>query len=79
MFFIAVYLLEVNYIASRGLQMRELEQRISLAKEENDETKTRLVEMNSMIDLSGKIDGLKMVPIGEVIYFDTTGQVVARR
>lgn len=78
-FLTVIYLIEVNYIASRGLQIRELEQRIAYAKEENEKTESQMVEMNSMADLSNKIEALKMVPIDNITYFDTAGQVMARR
>jgi len=76
---VAVYLFEVNYIAAKGFYMRDLEKQISDVQYENEKLQLQAIEMRSMSDLSQKIEQLGMEPVDEITYFDTAGQVVARR
>jgi len=75
---VGVYLFEINYIAAKGLKVRELEQKIELVKEKNKKLKLQMVEMKSMTDLSEKISGLNMQPIDDINYYQA-GSTVARR
>jgi cell division protein FtsL len=74
-----VYLTEINYITARGFYSRELEQKILRAKEENDKLGQKVVQIKSMKNLSDKVAELKMVPADEIIYYDTSGQMVAKK
>jgi len=72
-------LAEVNYITTKGFYQRDLESQITELRDSNEKLQSQVVEMKSTIDLSEKIQGLNMVKVDEVIYFDTTGATVARR
>jgi len=76
---IITYLVEVNYIAAKGFQVRDLEKEITLLEEENEKLQVQVVQLKSMTDLSEKVQELGMVPVDKITYFETTGQVVARR
>ena len=74
-----VYLFAVNTIASKGFEIKELEREINIAKVENEKLQIRMVELRSMGDLQEKIEELDMVPVDQITYLDTSGQVVVRR
>ena len=76
---IGAYLTEVNYIATKGFYQRDLEGQIFELQDNNEKLQSRIVEMKSTIDLATKIQGLNMVKVDEIVYFDTTGATVARR
>lgn len=76
---VATYLFEVNCIAAKGFLVRDLEKQIGDLQYENEKLQLQTVELKSMTDLSAKVMELNMVPVEEITYFDTTGQVVARR
>jgi len=76
---IAMYLFEVNSIAVKGFRVRDLEKQIAELRYENEKLQLQAVELKSMTDLSAKVIELEMVPVEEITYLDTTGQVVARR
>lgn len=76
---VVFYLLQVNEIATQGFYVRDLEQQISSAKDENAKLQIRMIEMKSMTDLSEKVEQLGMVRVDKMTYYDTSGQVVAVR
>lgn len=76
---LALYLLQVNSIAAKGFEVRELEQQINELEEGNEKLAVRIIELKTMNELEGKVAQLEMVPIDNMAYYDTTGQVVARR
>ena len=73
------YLFAVNTIASKGFEIKALEKMINVAKEDNEKLQLKVVEMTSMTDLQGRIQELGMVPVDQITYYDTAGQVVVRR
>ncbi len=74
-----VYLAEVNNIAAKGFQVRDLENQIEKLASENEKLQVQAIEMRSMTDLSTKVQELGMVPVNDITYYDTTGQLVAVR
>ncbi|MEK7159132.1 MAG: hypothetical protein AAB766_01380 [Patescibacteria group bacterium] len=76
---IGAYLSEVNYITTKGFYQRDLESQIAELRDSNEKLQSKVVEMKSTTDLSEKIQGLNMVKVDQITYFDTTGQTVARR
>ena len=75
---IGVYLFEINYIAAKGLKVKELEQGIEQVQEKNEKLKLQMVELRSMTDLSDKISALNMRPVQNIKYYQA-GSTVARR
>jgi len=76
---LVIYLFQVNTIAAKGFHVRELEKQISQVKENNEKLKLQVVEMRSMTDLSERVENLQMVEVDKITYYDTAGQVVARK
>ena len=76
---IGVYLFEVNYIAAKGFYIRDLEQSIVTEKEGFEKLQLEMIGLRSMVDLSEKVEGLGMQPVDKITYYDSAGQVVARR
>ena len=76
---IVVYLVEVNYIAAKGFQVRDIEKQIIALQESNEKLQLQAIEMRSMTDLSEKVSQLNMVPIDCITYYDSAGQLVAQR
>ena len=71
------YLLQINHIAAKGFEIKELEQQIDLVKEENEKLSLRMVELKSAGTIQGKIDMLNMVRVDKISYLNTSGSVVA--
>lgn len=76
---VGAYLSEMNYLTTKGFYARNLEKQIAQIQNENEKLQSQAIEMKSMNDLLEKIQGLAMVKVDEITYFDTTGQTVARR
>ncbi|MBI5077676.1 hypothetical protein HZB94_04835 [Candidatus Falkowbacteria bacterium] len=76
---LAVYLVEVNYITTRGFYLKEIEEKIDSAKEEKEKLSLQVVQMKSMSNLSAKIAELNMVPAEKIIYYNSAGQTVAQK
>lgn len=76
---LSIYLLEVNNIAAKGYEIRELEKQVNEIQEGNEKLAVRVIELKSMNELDEKVAALDMVPVDSMTYYDTIGQVVARR
>lgn len=76
---VVYYLAQVNYISESGFAQRELEQKIDNLRDENEKLQLQTVALKSMSGLSERVQKLGMVPVGDMQYFDTTGQLVAKR
>mgnify|MGYP007016037035 CR=1 FL=1 len=73
------YLYEVNRIAAKGFQSRDLEKQIFALQQENEKLKITLIEMQTMPVLTEKIEKLGMVPSDKVTFYDSASQVFVRR
>ena len=76
---LSVYLLEVNNIAAKGYEIRDLEKQVTEIQDENEKLSVRVIELKSMDQLNEKVAALDMVPVETMAYYDTLGQVMARR
>lgn len=78
---LSIYLLEVNSIAAKGYEIRNLEEQVDEIQAENEKLAVRVIELKSMNELDEKVAALDMVPVGGMTYYDTMDmdQVVARR
>ena len=76
---LSMYLLQVNAIAAKGFEIRNLESQVNDLNDENEKLSVQVVELKAMNELDDKVAALNMVPIDSMVYYDTTGQVVARR
>ena len=73
------YLYEVNRIAAKGFQSRDLEKQIVALQTENEKLQINLIEMQTMPVLTEKIGKLGMVPVDQVTFYDSSSQVFVRR
>jgi Tfp pilus assembly protein PilN len=73
------YLYQVNSIATKGFQSRDLEKQIFALQQENEKLQLSLIEMQTMPILMKKIEKLSMVPVDKVTFFDSSNQVFVRR
>ena len=71
------YLLQINHIAAKGFEIKKLEQKIDIVKEENERLALRMVDLKSAGNIQEKINKLNMVRIDKISYLNTTGAVVA--
>jgi Tfp pilus assembly protein PilN len=73
------YLFEVNYITAKGYEIRNQEKQISALREENEKLKIKIVEIQSMTSLKKRVEELKMVPVDQVVYYDFTKKIFAKK
>jgi len=74
-----VYLFQINTIAAKGFEIKELEQQISVAQEEIETLQLKAIELKSMSGLDEKVKDLGMIEVDKITYFDTTDQFVVRK
>lgn len=71
------YLAQANRIASRGYEIRELEEGLSRLEEENRKLELKAAELQSVKYIEEEVKHLNMVPIGKVVYITPLGSTVA--
>jgi len=77
-FSLCSYLWQINYISEKGYKIKDLENQISLLKEENEKLAISLVQMQSMSDLNGKVASLGMVSVNEIVYLNESAYLARR-
>ena len=71
-------MVQINGLATRGYQIKELESKIADLKQENSDLELEALSLQSMGAVKDKVDGLGLVAIGEVDYLQPTPVAVAR-
>ncbi len=79
LFFGVVYLIQINFLATRGYVMKDLEKQIASAKKENDAMNIRMLEAQGISKLQGKIEALGMVRSDSIEYLATQETVAVVR
>lgn len=74
-----VYVLQVNRISERGFEVRALEQRIRVLKEDGSRLEAELRTLESLTSLEARIQSLQMVRAGEIRYAAADAPAVAAR
>jgi len=72
------YLVQINSLATKGYQIRELEQKVTELKQASDDLELEALNLQSMGAVKNKVDELNMVLAGETDYLSPTPVVVAR-
>lgn len=72
------YLVEVNSLATRGYQIKDLETQLADLKQDQSDLQLDALSLQSMGTVSGKISGLDMVAAGQADYLSQTPVAVAR-
>lgn len=73
------YVLQVNRISERGFEVRALEQRIREMKEQQSSLEAEIRSLESLANVTSKIQALGMVQTGETQFVDASAVAVANR
>lgn len=72
------YLVQINGLATKGYQIKELEQQIAELKEYNSDLELEALSLQSMESVKDKVASLGLVEVGEMQYLNPTPVAVAR-
>jgi len=72
-----LYLWQINCMATRGYQIKELENKAAALKSENKHLQVQITELRSTSRLEQKIAELNMVSVARVEYLQANGTSVA--
>ena len=72
------YLVQINGLAAKGYQIRELEQYAADLQEVNSDLRLETLDLQSMGRIKNEVAGLNMVAIGQPEYLNPTPVAVAR-
>ena len=71
----AFYLYQVNDLATKGYEIKDLEKRIDTLKKENEKNKIREVELKSMYNIEKTTENLDFVGSTDISYLEINGPV----
>lgn len=77
-FFGALYLYEINALATKGHEIREAEKRIQELQEESKKLKIKEVELKSMYTIEKSMPELDLVSSSKVFYVEMDGPVAMK-
>lgn len=72
------YLVQINGLATKGYQIKELEKRITELEEQKSDLELVTLSLQSMGSVKDKVVDLGMVEVGEPDYLNLTPVAVAR-
>ncbi|MDX9893332.1 MAG: hypothetical protein RB292_02860 [Patescibacteria group bacterium] len=72
------YLIQINGLATKGYQIRELEDRIGELENEQADLKLEMLGLQSMDNVENKVSKLNMVAAGQADYLVVSPVAVAR-
>ncbi len=75
--FSVLYLVQVNALATKGYQIKDLEKRISEQKKQNERLQMKIIERQSLGSLQEKVDSLGLVRTERIEYLKASSQSVA--
>ena len=73
-----VYLVQINALATKGYQIRELESQLAQLEEEKSDLELESLELQSMGSIKDKVADLGMVAVGQAEHLTITPVAVAR-
>jgi len=73
------YLIQINTLATKGYQIRELETKVTQLEKESKTMELQVLELQSMDNVKNKVSQLNMVDVGKVEYLMPTPVVFANR
>jgi hypothetical protein len=76
-FFIG-YLLQVNAISAKGLEIRTLESRISDLKRDDEKLELTVAQEQSMQSVQTRVKEMGMVPSAQISYLTSGSPIVAK-
>ena len=74
----ALYLYQVNSIATKGYEFREIENKIQESEKEINKLKIKEVELKSMYNIEKATEGLNLITASEISYLDIAGPVAMK-
>jgi len=74
----ALYLYQVNSIATKGYELREIENKIQESEKEVNKLKIKEVELKSMYNIEKATEGLNLVTASEISYLDIAGPMAMK-
>jgi len=74
----ALYLYQVNSIATKGYALKDMENKIQEAEKEVNKLKIKEVELRSMYNIEKATEGLDLVSSSEISYLDIAGPVAMK-
>ncbi|MDD5043240.1 MAG: septum formation initiator family protein [Patescibacteria group bacterium] len=72
-----LYLVQINSVAAKGFEIKDLEKRIETLKDDNKNLELKIAELQSHSYLAEKIKGLNMVAVSKVDYLIPGSTAVA--
>jgi len=72
------YLVQINSLATKGYQIKDLENKITSLKQEKADLELEALSLQSMGNVAEKVQGLGMVSAGEPEYLAPTPVAMAR-
>ncbi len=72
------YLIEINSLAAKGYQIKELEQTVAKLRQTNSDLEFEALNLQSMGRIKDRVADLGMVAVGETEYLTPTPVAVAR-
>lgn len=72
------YLYQVNDLATKGYEIREIETQIAELKKNNEKNKIREVELRSMYSIEREVSNLDLVASTNAAYLDINGSVAMK-
>lgn len=73
------YLFQVNSLATKGYEIKELEQKLEALMETKRDLETRSLELQSMSVISSKVQEMNMVPIENARLISPEDSVAVKR
>ena len=74
---VAAYLFQVNSLATKGYEIRELESQIEEVRQKNQQLQLAVAELESLESVKNKVAELNMVAVGKADFINAAPVVVA--
>jgi len=72
------YLYQVNSMATKGIEIKKAENKITELKQQGEELQIREVEQRSMYNIEKEVKNLDLVNTAEISYLEVSGPVAMR-
>ena len=72
-----LYLVQINSLATKGYEMKNLDEQISELKSKNKRLEIQIAELSSTERILAQLDKLEMVEVARVEYLKANGTSVA--
>lgn len=74
-----VYLVQTNISATKGYEIKDLEQKLEILKEKNDKLNLQYIELQSVANITNEVSNLNLVASSDVDVVTPLGSSVALR